>query len=342
MGNAFNKIIQSSWCAWARLRYDLTPREFSLYGLGTAPYPSWHEYMSNAHFRRLAQQVNDAKEQSTVADKLQFYEHCVRHQLPTVPILAVIDNNALPATSALRISTGNELMGRLFHYEGPFFLKRLMGHSGKGSFTLEMAGDQLKFAGRYGSASDLIDYCRSQSGKSLGYILQPRIRLEKSLETIMSSNGIGTVRAFTCLHEGRPRLLAACLKITVGENITDNFQHATSGNLAANIDTETGTLLTCRGPRMRGIPDIIDVPVHPERGRRIIGFALPEWQAAKSLVLEAATYTPGLTLLGWDVALTLGGPVLVEANARADADLIQVALGRGIRPALNAALNGAG
>ena len=301
----------------------------------------WHEYMSNANFRKLARQVNDPKEQLTVADKLNFYQHCVQHRLPTVPILGVIENDTPRAPAALRISTADKLIARLSHHDGPFFLKRLTGHSGKGSFTLEVAGDQLKFAGRYGSAADLIDYCRSQSGKGRGYLLQPRLRLEKSLETIMSPNGIGTVRAFTCLHKGRARLFAACLKITVGENITDNFKHAVSGNLGASIDTETGTLVTCRGPRRPGILDIIDLPVHPERGRRIIGFALPDWQAAKSLVLEAATYTPGLTLLGWDVALSLAGPLLVEANALSDADLIQVAMGGGIRPALNAALKGA-
>ena len=56
---------------------------------------------------------------------------------------------------------------------------------------------------------------------------------------------------------------------------------------------------------------------HPVSGYAFAGFRLPDWVAAMDLVEHAydtalATYR----LVGWDVAFTLEGPVLVEGNAK--------------------------
>jgi hypothetical protein len=47
-------------------------------------------------------------------------------------------------------------------------------------------------------------------------------------------------------------------------------------------------------------------------------FNIPFFPQAKELVLKAASYMPGLRLVGWDVAIGESGPVLIEGNSDYD------------------------
>jgi hypothetical protein len=62
--------------------------------------------------------------------------------------------------------------------------------------------------------------------------------------------------------------------------------------------------------------DPSDAPMeaHPDTGRRVAGEMLPSWPEARDLALEAHRRFPTLGSVGWDVALTPDGPVLVEGN----------------------------
>ena len=51
-------------------------------------------------------------------------------------------------------------------------------------------------------------------------------------------------------------------------------------------------------------------------GVRTEGLALPDWEAARALVLSACKAFLPVRTLGWDIALTPGGPVAIEANTR--------------------------
>jgi hypothetical protein len=47
---------------------------------------------------------------------------------------------------------------------------------------------------------------------------------------------------------------------------------------------------------------------------------------------------PGLRTIGWDVAITQQGPLLIEGNGAYDTDILQLAEDRGLRSQLRAAL----
>jgi hypothetical protein len=57
------------------------------------------------------------------------------------------------------------------------------------------------------------------------------------------------------------------------------------------------------------------MPVHPVTGAPTVGVQLPEWDAVLALVSRAAEAFAPLRAVGWDVAITDGGVVLLEANA---------------------------
>ena len=70
--------------------------------------------------------------------------------------------------------------------------------------------------------------------------------------------------------------------------------------------------------------------VHPDTGVPLTGFMVPEWEKACALVRSLATNTAGLRFIGWDLALTDQGWVLVEANT-SPGILSPMVTGKGIR-----------
>lgn len=54
--------------------------------------------------------------------------------------------------------------------------------------------------------------------------------------------------------------------------------------------------------------------VHPDTGVALTGFKVPDWEKACELVRHLATQVGGLRYVGWDLAHTDKGWVLVEAN----------------------------
>ena len=104
------------------------------------------------------------------------------------------------------------------------------------------------------------------------------------------------------------------LRIGSGGSNVDNF---TTGGMVASIDMATGEVVT----------DAVDVdgkayPVHPDTGVTIRGFKVPYYQEALALVREAGRGICGY--IGWDVAITENGPVLIEANIDPGNRLLQM------------------
>jgi hypothetical protein len=55
-------------------------------------------------------------------------------------------------------------------------------------------------------------------------------------------------------------------------------------------------------------------PRAPGTGALVEGLRVPHWDAAAALVRRAAPHFLPARTLGWDVALTEAGPVIVETN----------------------------
>jgi hypothetical protein len=86
--------------------------------------------------------------------------------------------------------------------------------------------------------------------------------------------------------------------------------HEAVAVVLCSIERETGRI---RGAAM---PDDTPVTQHPDTGVPIIGIDLPFWQESVELVRRAhAAAFPRFPFLGWDIALTKDGPILLEANS---------------------------
>jgi hypothetical protein len=70
--------------------------------------------------------------------------------------------------------------------------------------------------------------------------------------------------------------------------------------------------------------------VIPGTGRRFTGFQLPHWAEVRQLALRAAAAFPWTRTIGWDIAISDRGPVLLEGNDRWDPALIQLPASGGL------------
>ena len=118
----------------------------------------------------------------------------------------------------------------------------------------------------------------------------------------------------------------AALRIGGGHSIIDNFH---GGGMVAAVDLNTGTLVT-------GAADMEGnhFDKHPVTGREIKGFSVPFFKEALDMVQDAQRKSGIEGYLGWDIAITETGPVLIEINLRPGAVLLTapyVAEGKGTK-----------
>ena len=76
-------------------------------------------------------------------------------------------------------------------------------------------------------------------------------------------------------------------------------------------------------------PGTNQVDRHPGSGGRIAGRLVPQWEEMKRLAKHAHRAFGERIVIGWDIAPTPDGPIVVEGNSGPDFDLMQRAARRG-------------
>ncbi len=152
-----------------------------------------------------------------------------------------------------------------------------------------------------------------------GYLIQDCLTAHDELQAICGG-GMPTVRIVTLDQGNGPELYTAAIKLTGGNNVADNFWRG--GNLIAPVDVETGKMgkaITMMGPEGEFCA------THPDTGAAIDGTALPNWNEAKEVSLNSARLLKDAVLIGFDVALSDQGPVIIEGNSTPDLNMLQLA-----------------
>lgn len=118
------------------------------------------------------------------------------------------------------------------------------------------------------------------------------------------NKSVNTLRMFTFYKDGQAYFLQAILKVGNG-GVVDNFS---SGGMYTYVDDE-GTVYAEAIDQMDN-----KYYKHPISNETIVGFKVPMFKEAVSMVKEAAKVVPEMRYIGWDVAISEDGPVLVEGN----------------------------
>jgi hypothetical protein len=249
-------------------------------------------------------------------DKSEFYPRCDSLDVPVPRTFAVVEPGggwvAGHTSPSDRAGWATHLAAEL---PATFVTKPALGVYGE-AVTIWTRREQGGFAdhrGRERSARELYDSLVSHP-KYARFVVQQRLESHPEVVRLSGSPYLQTVRMVTLVDAaGRAHLLCALWKVIVGDNVIDNYRNGTTGNLSANVAKETGLLGSAWRPSPEGV-GWAAVPRHPATGVDFEGFQLPCWQEAVDLVLRCARLFLPLRTIGWDVALTPQGPVIVEGN----------------------------
>lgn len=200
-----------------------------------------------------------------------------------------------------------------------FMIKPLDGSCGTGIEKLHTAD--------YGSAEQAYAALWAKAGNAL---LEEVIQQHPAVSAIYPDS-VNTVRAVTLYKDGKARVITTCLRMGQGGNHVDNLN---AGGLVVPVDEITGTI------HQRAMDKEKNVHTHhPSTGTAITGFRFPDWEEAMAMVCRAAEEIPQLGYLGWDIAFSVRGPVLVEGNEYPGNGLLQLPEHRpdkiGIMPKFN-------
>lgn len=214
----------------------------------------------------------------------------------------------------LRDEARYPLFGKPTNYSGSF-----------GSALIDRReGDEIVLGD--GRRLELDAFCREILAEyAEGYLLQTAVVQHRAMSD-MVGRAVGTVRIVTIRDAALPRPLYALWKIPSPRAMSDNFWQ--DGSMIAPVDMATGEV----GEAWIGTGlDARRIERHPVSGRTIQGFPMPHWEAAREMTAEAHALFPEFGVIGWDVAFTEEGPLLIECNDNPFHTLYQMANRKGIR-----------
>ncbi len=249
---------------------------------------------------------------SSLNDKSAFEKHCMEAGLPTIRTIALVRDGKLVGSDALPPTD--------------LFIKPLSGKGGRGAERWEWGGGgYVSPAGRELAASALLDRLRARSHRA-ALLIQPCVHNHDSLSDL-NCGALATIRVLTCLNRlGEPEVIGAALRMAVSpSSVVDNLHQ---GGITAAIDPETGVL----GPASNLGKDarLGWLDRHPTTGAQIEGRLLEWWPMVRGLALRAQAGFSDRLFVGWDLAMTSDGPIIVEGNSSPDLDILQRSSGHGM------------
>jgi len=288
------------------------------------PWAAKRKYIGHYMLGRTYSCINSVEHRIVTKDKKIFQLLCMANQLPVLDIIAsyapVKESSPWVCASSL---SELEITLKQPHMAN-FFLKPTSEQRGVGALALGMRVDDESWIGRPSGSrvtlKDVLDHIKSHRAKS--WIIQ-RLALPHLFTSEIVENVVCTVRIVT-INNGTPQIIGAVMRFGYGDSPADNFE---GGGVVALVDLDSGVL----GRTLHAENGIAVFGAnHPRTGRRITGKAVPEWSRIREIVIDGSRKFSYLYCIGWDVAVTNEGPVILEANDRSGFPSLQILAGKGL------------
>jgi hypothetical protein len=190
------------------------------------------------------------------------------------------------------------------------FLKPTMGLGGQGIMVFNKKD---RFVDKQGNELSA-DFVRQNLGKGEDYLLQEGLKQHDEINKIYA-NAVNTFRVKTKVVDGKAEVLLAMLRMGQGGNQLDN---ASLKGLVCKVDVDTGNFdnlgYTGLGKTMKA---------HPDSNFVFEGYTFPYWNVLKEFVLNATRKMETIGYIGWDIAYTVNGPVVIEMNSAPGLEYLQ-------------------
>ena len=144
-----------------------------------------------------------------------------------------------------------------------------------------------------------------------GFLVQETVIQHPEMNKLNPSS-LNTFRIDTFIDkEGKVEIMSAYLRMSATDLHVDNIS---SGGYMVSIDLQSGKLKKY-GYSSFGSVGTLVLTEHPVTKTIFENFNIPYFNEAKEMLLKTAGLMPGLRLVGWDMAISESGPVLIEGNS---------------------------
>ena len=294
----FKEVIQLAWLK----------KQFPLYYFGRffykkgAPLPI--DYMNLDQFKSIiySPKLERKSTSSLLSNKLSFALFCQANSLPSPGFLGYNLHNSFTFGQNFNFLKDQkdflEFCTMMFEKADVdrIFVKASEAKGGKGIFLLA----RNSLSNNYKEIWNTI--------KEGSYIFQSAIIQHEELNNIFP-NSINTLRIETYLDKNNViQILGGYMRFGRGASYVDNVS---SGGFFVHIDFNKGIL------HEKGFTAMIygskTIATHPTTGYLISGFKIPFFQESIELCERFALRIPN-RIVGWDVAITPTGPIIIEGN----------------------------
>jgi hypothetical protein len=246
-----------------------------------------------------------AERRINLGDKLQVAAWCARAGLPhPAPLMLIEDGQPVWQT------------GNLLDLDRDLFVKPRTGRGATGVrlYRRTAAFHYIDAKGRKLMLGEIVsDLIRGYGTRNI--MVQPRLRNHPALADL-ATHSLVVVRAVTALDEQlQPELVVAYLRVLAKLEPDWPVKKPTS-EYAAAVDLATGRLQAMTGDKPENLSQWHER--HPVTGVEIAGRIVPCWSEVVALAERAHRVMNDRVLIGWDIAITPDGPMLIEGNSYPD------------------------
>ena len=239
-------------------------------------------YLSDYGYRRVVSTMNPPAIQRLFADKTAFDR-------------AMADNGLGDRTPQLLATVVDGVVTRHRAWSGPVARKPNGGAGGRGF-------------GLFATLDEALSSCPPRGG----FLVQERVVAHPYGAEIFPGS-LNTLRVFALRDApGQPARVPVAVQ-RIGRLATAPLDSFSAGGLLARVELQTGELSAAVGPVVRRSRDSWDA--HPDTGARIAGRVVPRLDEALDLVRRAMDAFPEALHIGWDIAVSERGPLVIEGNA---------------------------
>ena len=286
-----------------RFRYSFWITEIPVYDLlGKGPNPfTGGAGLSTRNVARWLHRLNPPSAKRGIEQKVYFHARCERLGIP------------VPRVYATGIPTP-ELIDQL---PDRFLVKPACGAGGGfGVSAFTRQGTEFReWDGHLHGRDELVRHLARHTGG--GELLFQEWLVNHAAIQPLSSTALLTLRIGTINHPATatgPDVLFAYLKVPSGNVLTDNVHLGCNGEARIELDWETGRPLAAWLNHPSGFGVIARDRI--DRPERVLleQLQMPDWERVRELVGRLIQHFPDLPSVGWDIALSDRGPVVIEGN----------------------------
>lgn len=261
---------------WCSVAYETAFQDYFDWDFHLLTRPERRTYMTHPKSNHLVERFNQREFRHTFRDKIEFN--------------TAFSGDVGRAWLDVRTASADEL--RAFVQEHGRVMAKVP--------------DSLSGIGiRSHRAADVTDWNAFRDGLIAGrqFLVEEFITQHPVMASLCPTS-VNSLRMITFCDEGRTTLLAAVLKVGNGGDV-DNFS---AGGMYTMLDEEG----VARYPAFDAAGGAFEA--HPLTGTPIVGFRVPLYAEVRSLLERVAPVVPQMPYIGWDVAIGVDHPILIEGN----------------------------